>query len=612
VRDFGVALESFAAKATAPTLVCVCPSGPAANTDRFHAAEQSLLRHANALPNVHTMSSAQLQASYPVAEWHDPHAHRAGRVPYTQAGFAAISTALFRTACALNRPPYKVIVLDCDNTLWKGVCGEDGVGGVDVEGPYARLQAFMIEQMNAGMLLCICSKNNKADVDEVFACGNAMPLRREHIAAWRVNWNSKADNIHSLARELNVGLDSIVVIDDSAAECAEISARCPGVLCLQLPREPERIDAFLANAWVFDQTAATEEDRARTRMYQDNARREQFRAQAMSLADFIGGLELRVTVEDAGDADVDRISQLTYRTNQFNLTTVRRSAAAIREVLQGAGAGCLCVRVTDRFGDYGLVGAVLYQRETDRLVVDTFLLSCRVLGRGVEHQVLAAIGQRAVAEGVRFVDLPYRPTEKNAPARIFLEAVTGCTVDAPAVHTFEAQRIARVTYDPRSQSHEEERPAPEPGSRRSMFAAGRMQERLRMIAERPLTPEQIVQEIDRSRVSQPADTAAIPLESSDPIEAALLRIWGSVLGRSRLALHDNFFDLGGTSLKAVQVIAAIKKELGRDVSIVSLFESPSVASLAARLRAGDGGADDSADIMARGQRRKRVSRTRAV
>ena len=194
-----------------------------------------------------------------------------GHIPYTPECYAAIGTALVRTIFNLKRDPFKVIVLDCDNTLWKGVCGEDGPWGIEVTAPYRALQEFMIGQMNAGMLLCLCSKNNEKDALDVFDQRTDMLLKREHLVSWRINWNSKSENIKSLANELNLGLDSFIFIDDNPVDCADVKINCPGVLTLQLPRNAESFSSFLNHIWAFDHTGSTEEDQNRTRMYQENA-----------------------------------------------------------------------------------------------------------------------------------------------------------------------------------------------------------------------------------------------------------------------------------------------------------------------------------------------------
>ena len=361
IGEFCAALRSLMNQAAVPLVLCFCPRTPAAEADAelkaaLSDAEESLLSEAARIANVHTISSAALLQRYPVNDYYDPHSHHAGHIPYTPECYAAIGTALVRTLFNLKGSPFKVIVLDCDNTLWKGVCGEDGPWGIELTAPYRALQEFMIGQLHAGMLLCLCSKNNEKDAQDVFDQRTDMLLKREHLVSWRINWNSKSGNIKSLANELNLGLDSFIFIDDNPVDCADVRINCPGVLALQLPRNAELFPAFLNHIWAFDHTGATQEDRNRTRMYRENTERQQFRERSFSLKDFVKGLQLSVEIAEATEDQLGRVSQLTFRTNQFNFTTIRRSENDIKRFLMSEGGHCLVVRVVDRFGDYGLVG----------------------------------------------------------------------------------------------------------------------------------------------------------------------------------------------------------------------------------------------------------------
>jgi HAD superfamily phosphatase (TIGR01681 family) len=326
VQDFCGALRSFMEQASVPLVLCICPRSPTAEIDvnlsaALKDAEQALLEEASRILKVHTISSASLLRQYPVKDYYDSHSHYVGHIPYTPDCYAAIGTALVRTIFNLKRDPFKVILLDCDNTLWKGVCGEDGPLGIEVTTPYRVLQEFMIGQMNAGMLLCLCSKNNEKDVLDVFDQRTDMLLKREHLVSWRINWNSKSENIKSLAYELNLGLDSFIFIDDNPVDCADVKINCPDVLTLQLPQNTESFDAFLNHIWAFDQTGAlTEEDQNRTRMYQESTKRQKYLEQSFSLKDFIKGLQLRIETAEVTQDQFGRVSQQTFRTSMKTRT----------------------------------------------------------------------------------------------------------------------------------------------------------------------------------------------------------------------------------------------------------------------------------------------------
>jgi FkbH-like protein/FkbM family methyltransferase len=586
IADFSAALQSFTEASAVPGILCLCPRTPSALADPRRMAdlvhsEKRLLSAASKIENVTVVTPDALALNYPVSEWHDQQTHLAGHIPYTPEGYAAIGTSLFRTFTRIHRRPFKVIVLDCDNTLWKGVCGEDGLHGVEVTELFRRLQEFMIAQSKAGMLLCLCSKNNEQDVLEVLERRDDMLLKPAHLASWRINWNSKSENVRDLARELNLSLDSFIFLDDNPMEVADVSLNCPGVLALTLPKDTERFPAFLQSVWAFDQSVSTSEDQGRTRMYQENAQREHFREQVVSLREFIAGLQLNVQIDEAAEADIPRISQLTLRTNQFNITTIRRSEVEIRKFLAISSNRCLVVRVADRFGDYGLIGVAMYESASDRYTLDTFLLSCRVLGRGVEHQVLRDLSQRALRDGKSLIEVPFLRTEKNLPALKFLQSLDPADPPERSTWTFSASRIAGLTYVPA-----ENAPQAEPQydgeaktSDEKAFRVSRQSERFQKIGEDLYDIQHILQAIDEYRLGVRPSAPGV----GDTPQTVLARIWQRVLGRASVGLTENFFEAGGTSLKAVQLVAMIKRELKEVLPIAAVFECPTLKLMSDRL-----------------------------
>jgi FkbH-like protein len=440
-----------------------------------------------------------------------------------------------------------------------------------------------------------------------------MLLKREHLVSWRINWNSKSENIKSLAKELNLGLDSFIFIDDNPVDCADVRINCPGVLTLQLPQNSESFGPFLNHIWAFDHSGgSTDEDQNRTRMYQESTRRQRYLEQSFSLKDFIKGLQLRVQITEPTEDQLGRISQQTFRTNQFNFTTIRRSEHEIKNLLKRESVNCLVVRVGDRFGDYGLVGVLMYEIEADHYKVDTFLLSCRVLGRGVEHAVVSWLGQSAVKEGKTFVEFTYLPTGKNLPALEFITSIGDrYRNEAGTSWAFPAERLATVEYNP-DQNAPIGYEAPvggDPGklAPRSQFAFGiaDQSERLQRIGEDLYDIDRLAKAIEAYRLRKQSFPAA-DLTPGNTLETALADVWRKVLGRQQIGMNDNFFELGGTSLRAVQAIAMIQKELKRSLSIVSLFECPTVTLLAAKL-SGSGEAHSetpTATAALRGQQRR--------
>jgi FkbH-like protein len=228
--------------------------------------------------------------------------------------------------------------------------------------------------------------------------------------------------LRALASELRLGLDSFILLDDSPMECAQVESSCPEVLVLQLPENEDELSAFLSHVWAFDHLKVTSEDRLRGEFYAQNAEREHLQKRAASLDEFLASLELEVEIRPMAKADVARVSQLTQRTNQFNFTGVRRTEAEI-EGLSAHGADCVVVTVRDRFGDYGLVGAMIYRFDSNALELDSMLLSCRALGRRVEHRMFAYLGQAARQRRLQGARIRFTPTAKNQPAREFLDSI---------------------------------------------------------------------------------------------------------------------------------------------------------------------------------------------
>jgi FkbH-like protein len=585
IHEFLSALKASASRTAVPWLVCLCPDAarPAAGLSAYESAVISELREVS---GVYVLTPAEIQRWYPVEQVFDTAADRLGNVPYTPLFFAALGTAIVRKFHALKRPPRKVIALDCDNTLWEGVCGEDGPRGIRLDGPRQALQEFMRRQAESGMLLCLCTKNNDADVDEVFRCRSDFPLRRDSFIGARINWKSKSENLKSLARELNVGLDSFIFVDDNPMECAEVEANCPGVVALLLPESAAQIPAFLEHAWIFDHLRVTDEDKKRARLYDENRRREELRAQCVSMAEFLAGLDLHIEIEEPRGEQIARISQLTQRTNQFNFTTQRYSEADIQRWLGEAPATkVFAVSVRDRFGDYGLVGVMMARLASDSVDVDTFLLSCRVLGKGVEHRMLARLGELAQAQDLSRVNLAFRASAKNRPARDFLEKYAAAFRQPSrdgSIFTLPARFAAGVRYEP------EEIDEVAPGGNGGGQAAGPAAEppapftKCRTIALHSHDVQWVLQSVEawargnRAVVSSSAPYAAPRTDT----ERELCRIWGELLGVERVGIHDDFFALGGSSLLAVRLFVQIEKALGKTLPLVVLFQSPTIEKLA--------------------------------
>jgi FkbH-like protein len=380
---------------------------------------------ADGAPAVHMALTDELESLYEIHAVHDPVRDELGHIPFTDEYLAALSTALMRSVRALWGPSRKVIALDCDNTLWGGACGEDGADALEVDGPYAELRRFMRGQAESGRLLCLVSRNREADVLDAFE-RRAKPLEPRHITAHRIRLQgSKAESLLSLAAELGLSPDSFIFVDDDPIECAEVRAALPAVAVTELPRDPAAIPGTLRHAWEFDVLAITDEDRRRAAAYATEARRRLERSAAPSVEEFVAGLEVRVEFQRLAEENVERAAQILARTNQFNLTGARWSEQELIAESRVPTSSVSVVRVRDRLGDYGLVGVLICRRHDPVLDVHVLALSCRVLNRGVEAEVLAEAGRCGRAAGCSELAIAFCDSGRNAPAAAMLARLLG-------------------------------------------------------------------------------------------------------------------------------------------------------------------------------------------
>lgn len=325
---------------------------------------------------------------------------------------------------ARNGMAKKVLAVDLDQTLWGGILGDDGIDGIDIGHTgrgeaFRRFQSLIAQLRSQGVLVAAVSKNDRERVLEVLREHPDMVLRADDFVQVLADWGPKSAHVKALAESLNLGMDSVVFVDDSVHECAQVAAALPEVTVVHLAGDPaDHGAALLAHDW-FTVPALTEEDGARTRLYREEAARSEFCSNADTLSDFLAGLQLSVKVTSVGESDVARVSQLTLRTNQFNLTTVRLSPDEVAEYTRDPDSRALAISARDRFGSNGIVGAIFLRTEADVLVIDNFLLSCRVFGRGIEQAAMHAILAEAGRRGIRSVTGAFRPTDKNKRCESF-------------------------------------------------------------------------------------------------------------------------------------------------------------------------------------------------
>lgn len=326
----------------------------------------------------------------------------------------------------------KCLVLDLDNTLWGGVVGEDGIDGIKIGGDYPGkaflyFQQALVELSKNGVILTICSKNNEQDVLDVWEKNPYVVLKKEHISAYRINWTDKATNIKEIAEELNIGLDSMVFVDDNPTERELIKQMLPMVEVPEFPSQPYELPVFVKELIdkYFSVYNLTNEDKQKTEQYKANAQRNNEKRKFNDFNEYLRSLEIEIEIIKANNFNIPRIAQMTQKTNQFNLTTKRYTDADIKDFATKGDVWCISVK--DRFGDNGITGAIIITKQNTKADIDTLLLSCRILGKGIEDAFVKAILNILYKEGIKEVTAKYLKTLKNSQVKDFYDRI-GFTV----------------------------------------------------------------------------------------------------------------------------------------------------------------------------------------
>lgn len=350
------------------------------------------------------------------------------KAPYSLAMLNEIGCGIAAATRGYGQYYYKVLALDCDNTLWGGVIGEDLLQGIKLSpfdypgNVFWRVQQEILALQQAGTVLCLCTKNNPADVEEVLASHPNMPIRAEHLTICKINWDDKSSNLRAIASELNVGLDSIVFLDDSSYELEGVRSQVPSVRTFQVP---PNISEYLAVVEqmkaLFVSGGVSAESLAKSQQYKQKLSAERTRAQFASQEEYLASLDLRIQITRDSEADQPRISELTQKSNQFNVTTRRYTPGEIAAAMASHDRCVYSVVVEDKFGSAGLTAVVVVNFSGDTAEVEAFLMSCRVIGRGVEEAIWSTIAADAAARGVGTIRGHYIKTPKNALVERFYD-----------------------------------------------------------------------------------------------------------------------------------------------------------------------------------------------
>ena len=345
---------------------------------------------------------------------------------YTIDFFKAYSRLVKPFIMSANGKSKKAIIFDCDNTLWNGILGEDGFENIDMSAHsksgiiFHEIQSLALALNKQGILIALCSKNNLADVEEVIKNHSDMQIREEHITIKKINWTDKATNIRQIAKELNIGLDSIVFVDDSPFEINLIKEQLPEVTLLQVPEKLYEYPQMLrSNLGLFYNLSLTKEDLVKSKIYKQQSEREELKSSFSNIEEYLASLELKINIFEDDNSLISRMAQMTQKTNQFNLTTKRYTETDIEIFVNSNTSKVFAWSISDKFGDNGITGLCIFKLNDNHAEIDTFLMSCRIIGRNIEFSVIDFIIDNLKKLNIDTITAKYIQTAKNAQVADF-------------------------------------------------------------------------------------------------------------------------------------------------------------------------------------------------
>ncbi|MBH09580.1 MAG: hypothetical protein CMG74_04350 [Candidatus Marinimicrobia bacterium] len=353
----------------------------------------------------------------------------------------------------------KALIFDCDNTLWKGILGEDGFDNIEMSSRtkygaiFEEIQSIALALNKKGILIGICSKNNFKDVNEVIKSHPDMQLREENIIINKSNWSNKVTNLSQIAKELNIGLESFVFIDDSSFEINLIKKKLPQITVLQVPKDLHCYPGLLRqNLGLFFNFSFTDEDSKKMKLYKEQLKRETIKKEFSDIEDYLSSLKLKVTIFEDDDTMIDRMSQMTQKTNQFNLTTKRYTERDILKFIEDNGSDVFAFSVSDKFGDYGITGLsiITSNANKEKYEIDTLLMSCRVIGRNIEYAFLDFIIEKIKKRKIPNLKARYIKTSKNEQVRDFFDNCSFVLIDEKEKvrnYILDVKKYNRKKYD---------------------------------------------------------------------------------------------------------------------------------------------------------------------
>lgn len=585
------ALTSYSKKMATPLYIIFTANNLTAEMGRYKQKFESLMLH-----NVYCIASQDLTQSYKCSAIFDKSSEALAAIPYTNSYYLLLATFMMRKIYLSMNPNVKVIVVDCDNTLWGGECSEMHPHDLSINDEFILFQEFLLSQKKMGRLLCIASKNNEEDVIAAFNGNKRMRLEWDDFVCKKVNWQPKSNNIMQIAHELNLHADSFVFIDDNPIECFHVRMQLPQVMTIPFPINHDTIPTFIKQIWCLDKPIKlTEVDANRSEFYKQEIERNSSKSIFSNFEEYLNHIQLNIQISALETVDYGRASQLTHRTNQFNLTTRRRNEQELMLLIEN-NDNCFAYKLTvrDKFGDYGFVGLIIFTLEENKLIIDTMLLSCRAFSRRIEYAMLEFILTKGHEHNCESLVIPFYRTHKNDAAKRFIEQILWAT-QAPKDSTetnyhLHIKSLEKIPYKDPEDAQQEEWQTTEKNALvpldfsihaealeiiiTKFNTLSAIENYMRQMQQRQL---QLRKEIDTVQNKISSHFEAQP----DKRKNKIIAIWSQLFNVSieEINMDIDFFTMGGDSILAIQFISLARAE-GIKLSIKHFENNPKITDLA--------------------------------
>ncbi|OLP64674.1 Phthiocerol/phenolphthiocerol synthesis polyketide synthase type I PpsE [Bacillus pumilus] len=557
--------------------------------DTLQEVEQEWITQLSDIDGVQLIDCRTLAEPYQIEEVFDEKGEQAAHLPFTESFFGAIGTRIARELVAWQGVPFKVAAIDCDHTLWRGVVSEDGVEGIEITREHQDFQRFLKQKQQEGMLLVLSSRNNEEDVWRVFENHPDMVLQKEDLVDWRINWESKPAHLKEMAESLNLSLSQFIFLDDDPAQCLRMNEECPEVMTLLLPANEKAIPLFVHHAWAFDRYDITDEDRGRTTSYKAEKERQKEQAAAPTMEQFLQDLNLQVSITEWKEHHLARVAQMSSRINQFRLNDQRFDEQQLEERMKDRHVHGWIIEALDRFSHEGVVGAILAHQTNETLKIDTWMLSCRALGKGIEQKCLTWLATFCRQHQLSTIEFAYESTGRNQLFQSFLEEHQKHQTEGQSTYRIQVEDIGSFSehirivdqITPRQQSAEEVQNRTVISSLSSEAYTWETIQTDQTMHSGYVRALQIHNEegLRTLMKREHGHGDGLYAEPTNERETLLMNIWCDILHVEKVGIDNDFFDLGGNSLLAVKMEVEIEKK-GWYVDDLNFAEKHTIRELA--------------------------------